>query len=239
MLGIFSIWPSIYTRRAFKKHHSLIRLKKKLRQRGGALSTLISPSTLRIKIHFSSFTLHCNSLKLQIDVKNEKKRKRKRSFRVSKSKYFAPKGYETCELAGYQPICWQSVVCSLCRHTHISVPSTPVNPQWLFYWPRMSFTKHIPAVFSHSYQISYSKSKESKTLIFPRYTHSWVLQERVIPCRPPVPTTCAFHIHLCSATCYSHLVRQMKWKRVIGEKEQIGSGYKWSLVSGRRSLLWR
>lgn len=45
--------------------------------------------------------------------------------------------------------------------------------------------------------IKYSKSKESKTLIFPRKTHSRVLQEHVIPCRPPVPTTCAFHIHLC------------------------------------------
>ncbi len=89
--------------------------------------------------------------------------------------------------------------------------------------------------------IKYSKSKESKTLIFPRKTHSRVLQEHVIPCRPPVPTTCAFHIHFCSATCYSHLVRQVKWKRVIGEKVQIGSVelHKWSLVSGRRSLLWR
>lgn len=87
--------------------------------------------------------------------------------------------------------------------------------------------------------INGTKPQMFKIKIFPHKARSRVLQEDVIPCRPPVPTRCELHIHLCSATCYSHLVRQVKWKRVIGEKVQIGSGYKWSLVSGRRSLLWR
>lgn len=131
------------------------------------------------------------------------------------------------------------------------------NLLWVHYVTILTYLCHLPQSIHRGFStdlewalvsiflpsspilIKYSKSKESKTIIFPRKTHSRVLQEHVIPCRPPVPTTCAFHIHLCSATCYSHLVRQVKWKRVIGEKVQIGSGYKWSLASGRRSLLWR
>lgn len=159
----------------------------------------------------------------------------------SKSKYFAPKGHELC---GSQ-VTNQSVDNLLCVHYVTILTYLCHLPQSIHRGFSTGLNCALVSILLPSSPILINGTKpqmfkiKRKSFIFPCKTRSRVLQEDVIPSRPPVPTRYELHIHLCSATCYSHLVRQVKWKRVIGEKVQIGSGCKWSLVSGRRSLLWR
>lgn len=121
-------------------------------------------------------------------------------IRNKKSKYLAPKGHELC---GSQ-VTNQSVVTILTYLCHL--------PQSIHRGFSTGLECALVSILLPSSPILINDTKPQifKIKIFPHKARSRVLQEDVIPCRPPVPTRCELHIHLCSATCYSHLVRQVK-----------------------------
>lgn len=132
-------------------------------------------------------------------------------FQISftfKKECFAPKGHELC---GSQ-VTNQSVDNLLCVYYVTILTYLCHLPQSIHRGFSTSLECALVSILlpSSPILINGTKPQMFKIKIFPRKARFRVLQEDVIPCRPPAPTRCELHIHLCSATCYSHLVRQVK-----------------------------